>query len=218
MRDSSEAECKPNIQTYNLLFNALLGKGANSYIHHVYMDTVRMLFRQMVEGGVKPNLTSLNFVIRGYSNSMHLNDALRVFHQFGPVYGIEPDENTYGYLIHGLCAQGRTRNAMEMYEEMKGKGMRVGFRAGNSLVSALAMSGETEMSVRIMWEVASMRKGVELMSIRTMVESMVREGRKIEEVAEFVAELDRKGVVGRGVGKELMNWVKDGCGVWLADV
>ncbi|XP_020266921.1 pentatricopeptide repeat-containing protein At2g27800, mitochondrial-like, partial [Asparagus officinalis] len=167
MLKSPDPNARPNIVTYNLLFNALLGKGSNSYIHHLYMDTIRSLFRQMIDSGVKPDITALNFVVRGYVNSMHLNDALRVFHQFTLVYGVEPDENTYGYLVHGLCAQGRTKNAMELYGEMRGKRMGLGARAGNSLVSALAMGGEVEESVRVLWEVVKMGKVVEVITCRT---------------------------------------------------
>lgn len=130
----------------------------------------------MVESDVRPDVHALNAMIKGYVLSLHLNDALRVFHQMGNVYGVEPDENSYSYLVHGLCSQGRTRNAMEMFGEMRGKGLVMTARAWNSLVCALAMGGEVEEAVGVMWEGVGMRRWPDFVTCRTVVEEMSRRG------------------------------------------
>lgn len=211
MRRSPDPAHRPNIATFNLLFNALLSRGANSYINRFYMSTISCLFRQMLDSGVKPDLTALNFLVRGYVLSLHLNDALRVFHQFESEYGVEPDGNTYSYLVHGLCAQGRTRNAMELYGEARGKGMRLSVRAGNSLVSALAMGGEVDEAARVLWEVVKMGKAVEEITLRTAVEGLWRE-RGPKAAGELVRELWEREVMNARVCRELTNWIEDGCG------
>jgi pentatricopeptide repeat protein len=56
----------------------------------MYMDNVSALFRKMLEEGTTPDTRTLNVLIKGYAQSLHLNDALRVFHQMRPLYGCEP--------------------------------------------------------------------------------------------------------------------------------
>lgn len=73
--------------------------------------------------GCPVDTSTVNVLIRGYRQSLHLNDALRLFHQMRPLYWCEPDAFTYSYLVHGLSAQGRTRNAWELFDEMCGSGL-----------------------------------------------------------------------------------------------
>lgn len=73
--------------------------------------------------GCPVDTSTVNVLIRGYGPSLHLNDALRLFHQMRPLYWCEPDAFTYSYLVHGLSAQGRTRNAWELFDEMCGSGL-----------------------------------------------------------------------------------------------
>ncbi|KAK4408919.1 Pentatricopeptide repeat-containing protein, mitochondrial [Sesamum angolense] len=86
MRSSRKLDCSPSIRTYNILFAALLTRGKNSYVNHMYMETVRCLFKQMVDDGVEPDIFCLNSMIKGYVLSLHVNDALRIFHQMDGLY------------------------------------------------------------------------------------------------------------------------------------
>lgn len=212
MRDSPDPGVlpRPSLRTYNLLLSALLGpdRPSNSYIHHLYMDTLRALFRQMLDASVSPDIITLNFMIRGYVHSLHVNDALRVFHQMVPVYSVEPDGNTYGYLVHGLCAQGRTRNAREMYGEMKEKGFRASERAGNSLVSAMAMGGEALEAVGVMWEVVAMGRRVDGLTARTLVEGLCGEGR-VREAEGLAREMWEREVVDGRMYRELVDGIRE---------
>ncbi|KAG1346581.1 pentatricopeptide repeat-containing protein, mitochondrial [Cocos nucifera] len=208
MRAAGDPAVHPTTRTYNLLFAALLGRGANSYIHHVYMDSIRALFRQMLDSGVAPDVFALNSLIKGYASSLHLNDALRVFHQMVPVYGVEPDENTYSYLIHGLCAQGRTRNAGELWAEMRGKGLAPSGRAANSIVSALAMAGEVAEAVKIMWEVAWIGRAVDGITCRTLLEEICRQGR-VGDAVRLLREMHEKELVDGRMYRELLHGIQD---------
>jgi pentatricopeptide repeat protein len=49
-------------------------------VHYMYMDNVSVLFKQMLKEEIPPDTRTLNVLIRGYVQSLHLNDALRVFH------------------------------------------------------------------------------------------------------------------------------------------
>ncbi|XP_073008046.1 pentatricopeptide repeat-containing protein At2g27800, mitochondrial-like [Typha latifolia] len=209
MRASPDPSVHPNAHTYNLLFTALLARGGpNSYIHYVYMDIVSALFRQMVDAHVEPDVMSLNALVKGYSQSLHLNDALRIFHQMGPVYKCEPDSCTYSYLIHGLSAQGRTRNAQELFDEMREKGLMLSAKAGNSLVSALAMEGEVAAAERVMWTVAGMGRAVDGITCRALLEEICRRGRKAEAVG-LVRDMEEREVVDGRMSRELRSWIQE---------
>ncbi|KAF3781159.1 Pentatricopeptide repeat-containing protein [Nymphaea thermarum] len=165
MKNSKRLGCRPSLRTYNLLFNAMLSKGSNSYISHMYMQTMRCLFRQMVDDGVRPDIFTLNFMVRGYVSSMHLNDALRIFHQMEVIYSCQPNAYTYDHLIHGLCAQGRSINAKTLYREMVSRGHTPSAKAYNSLVNCLAICGEVDDAVRFMKEM--IEKVVPILEITT---------------------------------------------------
>ncbi|KAJ0986428.1 hypothetical protein J5N97_004784 [Dioscorea zingiberensis] len=212
MRSHPDPSCRPTARTYNLLFAALLGRdNRNSYINHVYMDTLRALFRQMVNSGVAPDVFSLNSIIKGYALSLHLNDALRIFHQMKPVYGCDPDANSYNYLVHGLCAQGRTKNARELFDEMRSRGFEPSAKAFNSLASALAMGGEVEAAMELVWEMRRMRKVVDLVTCRTVIEEMCARGRMREGVR-LLRDWKEREVLNERWFIELLNGLEDNYG------
>ncbi|KAF6153244.1 hypothetical protein GIB67_036590 [Kingdonia uniflora] len=211
MRKSAVLGCRPSIRTYNLLFGSLLSKGSNTYINRMYMETVRCLFKQMVDDGIEPDIFSLNTMIKGYIDSLHVNDALRIFHQMAVVYSCKPNSNSYDYLIHGLCCQGRTRNARELYEEMKNKGFVPSGKAYNSLVNSLAMGGEFEEAVRILWEMNEKRRLTDLITYRTLLDEICRHG-NVGKAMRLLEELQNKRILDWCTYKELLYVVKDDFG------
>lgn len=174
----------------------------------MYMDTVSALFRQMLEEGIPPDTRSLNVLVKGYAQSLHLNDALRVFHQMVPVYGCEPDGLTYSYLVRGLSAQGRTKNARELFEEMRGKGMMPTEPSCNAFVSALAVAGEAAEAERVMWDMARAGAVVDHITRRAVVEELVRAGRR-EDAERVVREMEEMGIVRVAERRELLASIQD---------
>ncbi|KAF3580311.1 hypothetical protein DY000_02030463 [Brassica cretica] len=204
MATSKNLECRPTIRAYHILFKALLGQGNNSYTSHMYMETIRSLFRQMVDSGIEPDVFALNCLVKGYVLSLHVNDALRIFHQMGVVYNCQPNSFTYDYLIHGLCAQGRTINARELLGEMKGKGFVPNGKSYNSLVSALALSGEVDDAVNCLWEMVESGRVVDLITYRTLVAESCRKG-KYDEARRLLGTLREKKLVDRDSYDKLIS-------------
>ncbi|CAH2060416.1 unnamed protein product, partial [Thlaspi arvense] len=204
MTTSKNLECRPTIRTYHILFKALLVQGNNSYTSHMYMETIRSLFRQMVDNGIEPDLFALNCLVKGFVLSLHVNDALRIFHQMSVVYNCEPNSFTYDYLIHGLCAQGRTINARELLDEMKGKGFVPNAKSYNSLVSALALSGEIDDAVKCLWEMIERDRVVDVITYRTFVDESCRKG-KYDEAKKLLEMLRGRKFVDRDLYEKLMN-------------
>ncbi|KAL5711365.1 hypothetical protein ACHQM5_021829 [Ranunculus cassubicifolius] len=208
MRRSFDMSCRPSIRTYNLLFTSFLSNRNNTYINHMYMETIRCLFKQMVDDGVEPDIFSLNSMIKGYILSLHVNDALRIFHQMGVVYSCLPNSHSYNYLIHGLCCQERTNNAKELYAEMRSKGFVPSAKAYNSLVNGLAMGGEVDEAVRLLWEMNEQRRSADFITYRTVLDEICRKGND-KGALKLLEELQEKDVVDGHTYKKLLYVIED---------
>ncbi|KAK8514413.1 hypothetical protein V6N12_009119 [Hibiscus sabdariffa] len=211
MRNNRKLDCRPSIRTYNILFTAMLSRGRDSYINHMYMGTIRCLFRQMVNDGIDPDIFSLNSMIKGYVLSLHVNDALRVFHQMGVVYKCLPNAYSYDYLIYGLCAQGRTNNARELCDEMKKNGFTPSSKSYNSLVNALAIAGEVEEAVHYLREMIEMRKSADDITYKTILDEICSRGR-FEEAMGLLRELQNKDLVDGHTYRKLIHAMEDDFG------
>lgn len=210
MRNSRRLECRPSIITYNILLTAMLSRGRNSFINYVYMEPIRSLFRQMVSDGIEPDIYALNSLIKGYVISLHVNDALRVFHQMGEVYNCVPNAFSYDYLIYGLCAQGRTENAKELSEEMKGKGFVPSSKSYNSLVNALALEGEIDEAVKYLREMIDRRRTVDFITYKTVLDEICRR-REAEEAMMLLKELREKDLFDGYTYRKLVYVIEDDC-------
>lgn len=211
MRNIRKLDCRPSVRTYNILFAAFLSRGKNSYVSHVYMETIRCLFKQMVNDGIEPDIFALNCMIKGYVLSLHVNDALRIFHQMGVVYNCRPNSFSYDYLIHGLCAQARTINARELFDEMKEKGFLPSSKSYNSLVSALALCGEIEDALSFMWEMIEKHRSGDLLTYRTVLDEMCRSG-NIREAMNLLTQLQERDVVDGQTYRKLLYVIEDDFG------
>nr|XP_043634405.1 pentatricopeptide repeat-containing protein At2g27800, mitochondrial-like [Erigeron canadensis] len=201
------SECRPSIRTYNLLFTAFLSRRSNSYINHVYMDTMSMLFKQMVNDGIEPDIFALNCMIKGYVISLHVNDALRLYHQMGVVYDVRPNSFTFDYLIHGLCAQGRTCNAGKICGEMKLKGFVPSSKSYNSLVSAFALEGEVDKAVGYLWEMVESERVGDYITYWTLIDECCG-CKRIGDAMSLLEELQEKRVVDRHTYMKLRHEVE----------
>lgn len=208
MCDCRKLDARPTLRTYNILFGALLSRGKNSYINHMYMETIRSLFRQMVEDGIEPDIFSLNCMIKGYVISLHVNDALRIFHQMGVMYKCEPNSFSYDYLIHGLCAQGRTQNAREIYDRMKRNGFVPSSTSYNSLVSSFALEGEVDEAVKFLWEMTENKRFADYITYRTVLDEMSRQ-KGSREASRLLEQLQEKRLLDRQTYQKIVYELED---------
>ncbi|CAI9105199.1 OLC1v1004070C1 [Oldenlandia corymbosa var. corymbosa] len=171
-------DCRPSITTYNILFTALLSRG-KEFVHQLH----------------------------GYVLLLHVNDALRLFHQLGVVYSCLPDSFSYNYLIHGLCAQGRTNNAMELCVEMKEKGFIPSVKSYNSTVNSLALGGELDQAVNYLWEMIENQRSVDFITYRTLFDEICRQNRG-EDAKDLLEKLQEKRLLGEGTYRDLLHGIE----------
>lgn len=207
MKKADSSDCRPSMRTYNLLFAAFLSRRRDTYINHWYMGTMECLFRQMINDGIEPDIFSLNSMIQGYVLSNHVNDALRMFHQMGVVYSCVPNALTYDYLIHGLCAQTRTKNARELFSKMKERGFVASAKTYNSLVSSLAIGGEIEEALSYLWEMTEKHMTSDLITYKTLLDELCRVGRAAEAFS-LVKEFKERHLVDESTYKKLLHSLK----------
>ncbi|XP_021726097.1 pentatricopeptide repeat-containing protein At2g27800, mitochondrial-like [Chenopodium quinoa] len=207
MKKAKDSDCRPSMRTYNLLFAAFLSRRRDTYINHWYMGTMECLFKQMINDKIEPDIFALNSMIQGYVLSNHVNEALRIFHQMGVVYTCVPNALTYDYLIYGLCAQTRTKNARELFFQMKEKGFVASAKTYNSLVSSLALGGEIEEALSYLWEMTEKHK-VDLITYKTLLDEYCRKGRA-EEAFRLLKEFQEKHIVDGPTYKKLLCVLKE---------
>ncbi|KAL2541155.1 Pentatricopeptide repeat-containing protein [Abeliophyllum distichum] len=162
----------------------------------------------MIDDGVEPDVFSLNSMIKGYVLSLHVNDALRIFHQMDVVYNCQPNSFSYNYLIHGLCAQGRTNNARELCEKMKENGFIPSSKSYNSLVNSLALEGKVDEAVKFLLELGDNQRSADFITYRTVFDEICRQ-KKVGDAMRLLEELREKDRVDEDAYRKLLCELKD---------
>ncbi|KAF0917712.1 hypothetical protein E2562_021212 [Oryza meyeriana var. granulata] len=134
-----------------------------------------------------------------------------------PVYGCEPDALTYNYLVHGLSAQGRTRNAREVFEEMRAKGLSRRSRCATHSSVLWRWQGRLGEAERVMWDMARVGRVVDDNTRRVVVAELWRSGRR-DDADRVEREMEERGIVGGAERRVLLRSLHDEFGYDDLDV
>ncbi|KAG7610555.1 Pentatricopeptide repeat [Arabidopsis suecica] len=144
MVNSRNLECRPTMRTYHILFKALLGRGNNSFINHVYMETVRSLFRQMVDSGIEPDVFALNCLVKGRTiNARELLSEMKG-------KGFVPNGKSYNSLVNAFALSGEIDDAVKCLWEMIENGRVVDFISYRTLVDESCRKGKYDEATRLL--------------------------------------------------------------------
>ncbi|XP_057474099.1 pentatricopeptide repeat-containing protein At3g25210, mitochondrial [Actinidia eriantha] len=174
MLNSNEA--KPSLETYTLLFNALLKRFNKLNVCYVYLHAVRSLTKQMKASGVIPDTFVLNMIIKAFSKCLEVDEAIRVFREMG-LYGCEPNAYTYSYMAKGLCEKGRVHQGLGFYKEMRGKELVPKNSTYMVLICSLAMERRFEDASEVVFDMLGNNMGPDLLTYKTLLEELCRDGR-----------------------------------------
>ncbi|WOL13894.1 hypothetical protein Cni_G22674 [Canna indica] len=204
-RDSSNrALCRPSVETYSMLLAAVLRRFGKPPVCYVYLQTIRMLARQMKASGVIPDTFALNLIIKAYSKCLEMDEALRVFKEMG-LYGCEPNEFSYGYLVQGLCQKGWLGKGMDYLKEMRSRGLVPTASVYMAVVCSLALDRRLDEAIEVVFDMLENGKAPDLLTYRTVLEEMCREGRT-EAAFELLEELGRRnGAMSRKMYSNLLE-------------
>ncbi|KAL4597053.1 hypothetical protein ACB092_12G207800 [Castanea dentata] len=182
--------CKPNLETYSMLFNLLLRRFNKLNVCYMYLQSAKSLSKQMKAAGVIPDTYVLNMIIKAYSKCLEVDEAIRVFREMG-LYGCEPNAYTYGYILKGLCEKGRVGQGFGFYEEMKGKGLVPSSSSYMILICSLALERRFENAIGVVFDMLGKLMGPDLLTYKTLLEGLCREGRG-NEAFELLDELRKR--------------------------
>ncbi|KAG7603631.1 Pentatricopeptide repeat [Arabidopsis thaliana x Arabidopsis arenosa] len=144
MVNSRNLECRPTMRTYHILFKALLGRGNNSFTNHVYMETVRSLFRQMVDSGIEPDVFALNCLVKGRTiNARELLSEMKG-------KGFVPNGKSYNSLVNAFALSGKIDDAVKCLWEMIENGRVVDFISYRTLVDESCRKGKYDEATRLL--------------------------------------------------------------------
>ncbi|KAK7303076.1 hypothetical protein RJT34_13975 [Clitoria ternatea] len=169
-------DCKPNLETYSLLFNSLLRRFNKLNVCYVYLHAVRSMTKQMKASGVIPDTFVLNMIIKAYAKCLEVDEAIRVFREMG-LYGCEPNAYTYGYIAKGLCEKGRVNQGFGFYREMRGKGLVPSTSTYVIIVCSLAMERWFEDAIEVLFDMLGQSRPPDHLTYKTVLEGLCREGR-----------------------------------------
>jgi hypothetical protein len=173
------ARCRSDVETYTLLLTAVVRRVRRPPASMVYLHAVRSLSRHMKASGVVPDTFLLNLIIKAYARCLEIDDVFREM----PLYGCEPDEFTYGYIIKkAMFQKGRTDKGLVFFAKAREKGFVPSGGVYMIAVSALALDWRFEEAKRVLLD--SKRKP-DMITYRTLLEEMCRAGRTGEAFEEL---------------------------------
>ncbi|XP_062077746.1 pentatricopeptide repeat-containing protein At3g25210, mitochondrial [Humulus lupulus] len=169
-------DCKPTLETYNMLFNSLLRRFNKLNVCYVYLRAVRSLTKQMKASGVIPDAFVLNMIIKAYSKCLELDEAIRVFHEMG-LYKCEPNAYTYGYITKGLCEKGRVSQGFRFYKEMREKGLVPSGTTFMIVICSLAMDRRFDEATEVVFDMLGCSMSPDFLTYKTLLEGLCRDGK-----------------------------------------
>lgn len=172
-------DCKPNIETYTYLLSSLLRRFHKLHVCYVYLHAVRSLNKQMKASGVIPDTFVLNMIIKAYSKCLQLDDAIRVYREMG-LYGCEPNNYTYSYIVKGLCEKGKGVQGLGFYKEMRTKELVPKSSAFIILICSLSMERRFEDATQVLFDMLKESMTPDLLTYKTLLEGLCREGKGSE--------------------------------------
>ncbi|KAI3971060.1 hypothetical protein MKX01_024707 [Papaver californicum] len=198
-------ECKPSLETFTMLLNAILRKFNRLNVSFVYLHAVRSLLKQMKISGVIPDTVALNYIIKAYSMCLEMDEAIKVYQEMG-LYGCQPNEYTYSYIAKGLCEKGRVSEGVGYYKEMREiKGLVPTSSTYMILVCSLSMERRYEEATEVMFDMLKNSMVPDLLTYKTLLEGICREGKE-DEAFELLEEVRKKqGAMGDRTYKNILN-------------
>ncbi|KAJ4958567.1 hypothetical protein NE237_025678 [Protea cynaroides] len=186
-------DCKPSLETYTMLLNAVLRKFSKLNICYAYLHAVRSLLKQMKASGVIPDTHVLNMIIKAYSKYLQMDEAVRIFRKMG-LYGCEPNAFTYSYIVKGFCEKGKVKPGLGFYMDMRDKSLVPTSISYITLICSLAMEQMFEDAINILFDMLANSMSPDLLTHKTLLGELCREGRG-NEALELLEELKNKDVL-----------------------
>lgn len=126
----------PDLFTFSTMMDAC-GK-------HGQTKDLYQLWREMREHGLVADVTVYTTMLDAIGcRRRQLDEMMELFDRMHHE-GIQPDQKTFGVLIHAFGSAGDTRTMLSLYERLKRAGLRPNCAICTAIVHAYAISGQTD--------------------------------------------------------------------------
>ena len=116
--------------------------------HAKRFEVAMKVFNRMERAGIKPTMDTKIILLMGYLKSRPISNAIDFFSYI--CGGGEPNTRLYSIFILGLCEAGQVEQAMEFWQEMRGKGMIPSLQCYEELMLALCTSRDYDAVVKVL--------------------------------------------------------------------
>ncbi|CAN0896990.1 Pentatricopeptide repeat-containing protein At1g09900 [Linum grandiflorum] len=109
---SEEGRCKPDVYLYNIVINAMLGKGR--------FEQVMKLLDEMRSKGIKPDAVTCNTMVGWMCKQGRLDEAIKMVTSRSSSYGWRtPGVKSYDTVLNALCRAERFVDAAKLLADME---------------------------------------------------------------------------------------------------
>lgn len=151
----------------------------------------------------------MNLIIKAHSRCLEMDAAIRVYKEMG-LYGCEPNEYTYGYLSKGMCEKGRIEEGMQYFRKMRELGFVPTASVYMTVTNSLSLRCRFQEAVEIVTDMIENSMSPDLLTNRTLLEGLCREGRE-EDAFVLLEELRKKKVLDEKTYYRLFDGLKCVC-------
>ena len=116
LKSMIELGYEPDVWTWTVILHGLCQQNAMS-------DAMHLVETMSAKSDAKPNVVTLNTLVRGWCQRGDMEMATNVF-ELASKMNVVPDEFSYNTLIRGWCEKGCEDRAIEVMERMKAAGVR----------------------------------------------------------------------------------------------
>jgi len=143
LQQFESASMQPSIQNYGLIIKAYACLKRVDKCWAVWRDMTQV--REMV-----PSDIALSCMLDAIVSAGHIDEAVALFRQWEAV--VPPNTIIYSNLIKGFASIGDAERAMDMYSELKTRGVPMNIVAYSTLIDAQAKSGNPSKAQDILWQ------------------------------------------------------------------
>ncbi|KAL5578876.1 hypothetical protein UlMin_011318 [Ulmus minor] len=183
-----DLKTRPDLQNERFVSHAIV-----LYGHAKMIENAIRTFKQSGELGVAPTVRTLNSLLFSCILAQNYKEVNRIFVEFPKIYGIEPDIDSYNWVIKAYSESGSTSSGYSTLAEMDRKGVKP-----NTLTFAHLLTGfyseeryEDVGKVMQLMEKHGFHQGISIYNVR--IQSLC----KLKKSSEAKALLD--GMLTRGI-------------------
>lgn len=183
-----DLKTRPDLRTERFVSHAIVLYGQAKMTDHAVRT-----FKQCDELGVARSVRVLNSLIFACILAKNYKEVNRVFVEFPKIYGIEPDLDTFNWVIQAFAESGSTSSAYSVMAEMDRKGVKPNSVTFGNLISGFYREEKLEEVGKVieLMKKYGVRQGLSIYNIR--IQSLCKRKR----TSEAKGLLD--GMISRGV-------------------